>query len=219
MAAEPGLPRPLEACIALSGLVVLSPVLMIAAVLIKTTSPGPVLFCQRRVGKNGRNFTLYKFRSMTVAQRGPLVTAASDGRITAVGKILRKSKLDEVPGLWNVVRGEMSLVGPRPEVPQLVDLDSPQWQRILSVRPGITDPVAIRMRNEEDLLAQVADQESFYREILQPYKMKGYIKFVDKKSLSYDLKIIFRTLRAVIQPNSAPLPSLDEVKGDFVETF
>lgn len=212
-----GIPRFLEIIIASGGLFLLSPILFIVAILVKITSPGPMFFCQRRVGLNGKEFTLYKFRTMKVQQSGPLVTAASDSRITSIGRILRKTKCDELPGLLNVVRGDMSFVGPRPEVPQLVDLSDLMWQKTLTVRPGITDPVTIRLRNEEDLLAQADDKEEFYRKTLQPYKLEGYVQFVDKKSFKNDVSIILKTLKAVVAPKTVPPPSLEEVKGGFVE--
>lgn len=212
-----GIPRFLEIIIAFGGLILLSPILLIVAILVKITSPGPIFFCQRRVGLNGKEFTLYKFRTMKVQQSGPLVTAASDDRITNIGRVLRKTKCDEIPGLWNVVSGDMSFVGPRPEVPQLVDLNNSMWQKTLTVRPGITDPVTIRLRNEEDLLAQADDKEEFYRKTLQPYKLDGYVQFVEKKSFKNDVSIILKTLKAVVAPKTVPPPSLEEVKGGFVE--
>lgn len=212
-----GIPRFLEILIATGGLIFLSPVLIISAILIKITSEGPVLFCQRRVGLNGNEFTLYKFRTMRMNQTGPLVTAASDDRITKIGRILRKSKCDELPELWNIIRGDMSFVGPRPEVPQHVDLNNPTWQEILTVRPGITDPVTLKLRNEEDLLAKVEDKDDFYRNTLQPYKLGGYLKFVNKKSFQVDIFIIIQTLKAVILPNSVPPPSLEEIKAGFAD--
>lgn len=212
-----GIPRFLEIVIAFGGLILLSPILLIVAVLVKITSPGPIFFCQKRVGLNGKEFTLYKFRTMKVQQSGPLVTAASDDRITKIGRILRKTKFDELPELWNIMLGDMSFVGPRPEVPQLVDLNDLKWQKILTVRPGITDPVTLRLRNEEDLLARETDKEKFYHDTLQPYKLQGYVNFVDKKSFKTDVIIIFKTLKAVVLPRSIPPPSLEEIKAGFVE--
>ena len=217
MEAKVGIPRFLEIIIAFGGLILLSPLLIIIAILVKISSSGPIFFCQRRVGLNGKEFTLYKFRTMHVQQTGPLVTAASDSRITGIGRILRKSKCDELPELWNIISGDMSFVGPRPEVPQLVDLTNLLWQKILTVRPGITDPVTLRLRNEEDLLAKEEDKENFYQDTLQPYKLKGYVDFVDKKSFKNDVVIIFKTLKAVVLPNSVPPPSLEEIKAGLIE--
>jgi lipopolysaccharide/colanic/teichoic acid biosynthesis glycosyltransferase len=212
--AATGIPRSFEILLAASGLIVSAPVLAVAAALIKINSSGPVLFRQRRVGHEGKDFTLFKLRTMTVAQPGPLITAANDGRITAIGKMLRRTKLDELPGLWNVLRGDMSFVGPRPEVPELVDRDNEQWQEILTVRPGITDPVTLKLRSEEKLLAGVEDKEQFYRKVLQPYKLRGYVAFVRDRSFWTDLSVIGRTLKAVVLPNTSPPPTLEEMALD-----
>src|SRR5687768_57390 len=169
-----GLPRTVEALLALGGLVAAAPVLAVAAAAVKASSPGPVLFKQERVGRFGRPFTFYKFRSMRMNNSGPQITASHDSRVTKVGKILRKTKIDEVPGLWNVVMGDLSLVGPRPEVPKYVDQGDPLWQRVLQARPGITDPVALRLRNEEDLLASAPEEPAkYYSNTLLPFKLRG----------------------------------------------
>ncbi len=212
-----GLPRPVEALLAATGLIVLTPVLAAAALFVKLTSKGGVLFCQRRVGLGGREFTLYKFRTMRAASDGLKVTSANDNRITGVGRVLRKTKIDELPGLWNVLRGEMSFVGPRPEVPDYVDLENPLWRKILTVRPGITDPVTLRLRNEEQLLASVEDKQSFYVETLQPFKLRGYARFVETKSWQTDLKVIFQTLKAVALPKTAPPPTVEELQLAFTD--
>ncbi len=193
------------------GLVLALPALALSAILIKIDSRGPVLFQQKRVGRYGREFTLLKLRTMTVTDSGPKVTATNDARITSVGKILRKTKVDELPGLWNVMRGEMSFVGPRPEVPELVDLNDPLWKEILTALPGITDPVTLRLRNEENLLASVSDKDRFYREILQPFKLRGYVAFVRGKSWRSDIRIILETLRAIVFPNTAATPTAAEM--------
>lgn len=210
-----GLPRFFEFLLALGGLILVSPLLILAAILLKITSPGPILFCQKRVGLNGVEFTLYKFRSMKVSQSGSLVTASNDHRITRVGRILRKTKVDELPGLWNVLRGDMSFVGPRPEVPELVDLTNPLWREILTVKPGITDPITLKLRNEEDILANAEDNKEFYKKVLQPYKMKGYIKYVSQKGFKKDIEIILLTLKAVILPNSVKPPTFEELQSDL----
>src|SRR5829696_8597571 len=167
-----GLPRAVEATLACLGLAVASPILLLVA----ATSPRPVLFRQQRVGLNGRPFTLLKLRTMKVALEGSQLTVSGDARITPVGRWLRRFKLDEIPQLWNVVRGDMSLVGPRPEVPRYVDASDPLWQSVLSVRPGLTDPVTLRLRDGEVLLAlagDTGDVESYYRERLLPWKLQG----------------------------------------------
>jgi lipopolysaccharide/colanic/teichoic acid biosynthesis glycosyltransferase len=213
-----GIPRPIEALLALIGLLVLAPLYVLAALLIKIGSTGPILFRQTRVGLHGEGFTLFKFRTMTVQDKpGSLVTAAGDSRITGIGRLLRKSKIDELPELWNVLRGDMSFVGPRPEVPQYVDLSDPRWLEVLTHRPGITDPVTLRLRNEEDLLAAVRDTDTFYREVVQPYKLRGYLKFVRDKSWKTDIRIIGRTLKAIAIPRSATPPSREEMQLSFVD--
>ena len=130
-----GIPRVFEVAAAAFGLAVCAPLIGTAGLLIRITSAGPILFRQTRVGRFGKEFTLLKLRTMSSKKNGPLVTASGDNRVTLIGKILRKSKIDELPELWNVLKGQMSLVGPRPEVPELVDLDDPQWQQILQARP------------------------------------------------------------------------------------
>lgn len=211
-----GIPRQFEIGLALFGLVVAAPVLTVCAILIILNSRGPIFFRQKRIGLKGKEFTLFKLRTMAVAKTGRMITSADDFRISSVGRILRKTKIDELPELWNVLRGDMSFVGPRPEVPEFVDLDDPLWQEILEHMPGITDPVTLRLRNEEQLLATVIDKELYYREVLQPYKIRGYAKFVRDKSWKTDLRIIGRTLKAVLLPASVGTPSKDELQWSFV---
>lgn len=210
-----GIPRQVEICLAVTGLIVLMPLLVLSALLIKFSSPGTILFRQKRVGRGGREFTFYKFRTMRAANSGLKVTSAGDSRVTAVGRWLRKTKFDELPQLWNVFRGDMSLVGPRPEVPEYVDLKNPLWREILSVRPGITDPVTLRLRNEEHLLAAVEDKEAFYVEILQPFKLRGYAWFVRNKSWKTDIRIICRTIKAIAFPQTVPPPTREELRLAF----
>ncbi len=212
-----GIPRAIEVTAAAGGLLLLLPLLICVAILIKTTSPGPILFRQRRVGRNGEEFTLYKLRTMSGKQSGPLVTAATDSRITSFGKWLRKSKIDELPELWNIIIGDMSFVGPRPEVSKLVNYDDPIWQEVLQVRPGITDPVTLKFRNEEVLLAKVFDKEAYYMEVVQPYKLKGYVNFLRKKTWKTDIKILAQTFKAIVFPRTAPPPTHEELKWSFIE--
>jgi lipopolysaccharide/colanic/teichoic acid biosynthesis glycosyltransferase len=204
-----GLPRVLEAALACLGLAVASPILLLAAAIF----PGPVLFKQQRVGLNGRPFTLLKLRTMRVAPEGSQLTASGDARITPVGRWLRRFKLDEIPQLWNVVRGDMSLVGPRPEVPRYVD-DSPLWRQVLSARPGLTDPVTLRLRDEEALLASVAsggdDPESFYRERLLPWKLRGYCDYLERRSWATDLGVLGATALAILRLRRTALPEIRE---------
>jgi len=195
-----GLPRFVESIMALGGLVISSPFLILSAILIRATSPGPILFKQIRVGLYGKPFELIKFRSMHIKSKGAQVTAKGDYRVTRVGLVLRKTKLDEIPELWNVVRGDLSLVGPRPEVPKYVDLENPLWCRVLKVRPGITDPITMKLRNEEELLAQQFDPEGYYIRILQPFKLKGYVDYLEQRTALTDFRIIFETLIAILVP-------------------
>jgi lipopolysaccharide/colanic/teichoic acid biosynthesis glycosyltransferase len=209
-----GLPRSFDVVVSLIGLVLTSPLLVVLAPIIALTSPGGFLFRQKRVGHYGELFVLYKLRTMRASNIGPQITKRGDRRITRVGKFLRKTKLDELPTLWNVLRGDMALVGPRPEVPQYVKLEDPMWQAVLAARQGITDPVTVRLRNEEELLAQVEDDtEKYYLNELQPSKLKGYIAYLEKRNWRTDFSVLCRTLAAVVVPHEAP--QLDENGGSF----
>jgi len=213
-AAKNGLPRQAEAAIALAGLVMAAPLIALAAIMIAVTSSGPVIFRQKRMGRKGRPFTMYKLRTMRATNSGPQVTAGDDVRVTPVGKFLRKTKLDELPELWNVLKGDMSLIGPRPEVPRYVDLDDPMWRLVLEARPGITDPMTLRLRNEEALLVGVeGDRERFYLETLLPFKLEGYLNYLRARSWRSDLKVLWRTIVAVVFPNKTPLPTLEEIRS------
>lgn len=211
-----GLPRWVDMGIATVALSLSAPAIVVAALVIKITSRGPVLFRQTRVGAVGRPFQLVKLRSMSVSNEGSLITARGDRRVTGIGQVLRKFKIDELPQFWNVLQGDMSVVGPRPEVPALVDLSDPSWRRILAVRPGITDPVTIRLRDEELLLAEAAksgfETGDFYRTYLLPWKKRGYTAYVSRRSAAVDLRILVETFWALWRP-PAP-PSLREVMED-----
>ena len=196
-----GLPRAFDVVLAGMCLLLTSPLLLASAVTVALTSPGGVLFRQKRVGRNGQIFTLFKLRTMRRSDHGPQVTSGNDPRITSSGRFLRKTKLDELPTFWNVLKGDMAMVGPRPEVPRYVKLEDPMWQKILAVRPGITDPVTVLMRSEEDLLAQVGgDTEEYYLRELQPQKMKGYVDYLQTRNWHTDLGVLCRTLIALIVP-------------------
>jgi lipopolysaccharide/colanic/teichoic acid biosynthesis glycosyltransferase len=189
-----GLPRAVEAPVALLGLAVALPVVAAAAAAIRLTSGGPVLFRQMRVGRGGRTFELVKLRTMESRAGGAEVTSHDDPRITRVGAFLRRTKLDELPQLWNVLRGDMSLVGPRPEMPRYVDLRDARWARVLSARPGLTDPSSIRYRNEEQLMARVAgDREAYYRDVLLPAKLELSLAYLSGRTWKSDVAILFRT--------------------------
>lgn len=194
-----------------AGLICLSPLLAAAAVVIKVSSRGPVLFRQKRMGMEGREFTLYKFRTMRQSGEGLKITTKGDARVTLAGRILRKTKIDELPQLLNVVKGDMALVGPRPEVREYVDLNPDLWAEVLRVKPGITDPVTLRLRNEEELLARSDDPQKFYREHLSVYKLNGYVRYIRSRSPWGDLKIIMRTLLGVAIPGMNPVPDMEEI--------
>jgi lipopolysaccharide/colanic/teichoic acid biosynthesis glycosyltransferase len=187
-------------------LVVLSPWLLLIAVLVRLTSPGPALFRQLRVGRSDRSFVMLKFRTMTVlrdAEKG-IFEAGAAGRVTPIGRILRRTKLDELPQLWNVLKGDMALVGPRPEVRKWVGAYPDHWKRILTVRPGMTDPGSIEFRNEEDILAAQADPETYYRDVILPRKLALYEKYVQTRSFWGDLGILLRTIREVTARKKSP---------------
>lgn len=183
------------------GLLVCAPVFALIALAIKLDSPGPVFFRQVRVGRNGRPFRIHKFRSMHIAIRGQReITVNNDPRVTRSGKLLRKWKLDELPQLIDVLRGAMSLVGPRPEVPRYVELyPSDARSLILSVRPGITDLASIRFRDENALLDQAGDPEAVYIHQILPEKLRLQAEYVRERSFFYDLRILWHTVIKVIK--------------------
>ena len=212
------MPRSLDILLSLIGILLFLPFLIIISILVKVSSRGPILFKQVRVGKNGRPFTLIKFRTMYTNNQNILVTAKNDSRITPIGKLLRYLKLDELPELINVLKGDLSLVGPRPEVPKYVDMNNQMWQRVLQIRPGLTDPVTIKFRNEESILGRVkGDKERFYLDILQPYKLRGYTDYIEKKDISFDFLILFTTIKAIIFPNSYQAPELNELENVYLD--
>lgn len=185
------------------GLVLTSPIQAAIAAAVKADSPGPAIFKQERVGKDGRRFEILKFRTMSRGAVGAAITPTGDHRVTKVGAMLRRTKLDELPQLWNVLVGDMSLVGPRPEVPHYVDLwPDDHRDKILSMRPGITDPASIEYRDEGALLAAQPDPERFYREVILPHKTAIYSAYVDSASPSLDLEILLRTVRALRSPRA-----------------
>ena len=191
--------RAFDAVASVLGLVALSPVLVGCALAVKLGSPGPVFFRHTRVGRGGKEFQLIKFRSMTHGVKGMQVTSSTDARITPVGRVLRKYKLDELPQLLNVLFGDMSLVGPRPEVAKYVELFPVEYASILRVRPGVTDLAAIEYRDEEQLLARAADPERTYVAEVLPAKIRLYFRYIEQQSFTNDLKIILRTVYAVLR--------------------
>lgn len=189
------------------GLLVLSPLLIIVAIWIKLDSKGPVFFRQVRVGRYGKDFRIFKFRSMRVgSDKGSQITVGGhDSRITRSGYFIRKTKIDELPQLINVFVGDMSLVGPRPEVRHYVDMWTPEQMHVLDVRPGITDPASIRYRNENELLEKAADPEKEYVEVIMQDKIKLYLEYVAAvsggglKAFWYDIKLIFQTFYTIVK--------------------
>ncbi|ANH68949.1 sugar transferase [Mitsuaria sp. 7] len=182
------------------GLLLLSPLLLVVAAWVKMDSRGPVMFRQERVGRFGRTFRIHKFRTMRVdaPALGPQITIGDDARITRSGRWLRASKVDELPQLWDVLRGAMSLVGPRPEVPRYVALYPAELRAlVLSVRPGITDPASLSFRNESELLAQAEDPEREYVEVVMPMKLRLAADYVRNASLGGDIRLILATLGAI----------------------
>lgn len=180
---------------ALIGLMVLWPVLAVVAVMIKVKMPdGPVIFKQRRVGRYGRLFTMYKFRSMTVGHGGSSVSVAGESRITPLGAALRRYKLDELPELWNVLVGDMSFVGPRPDVPGYADQLSGTDRDVLRLRPGITGPASLKYRDEEELLARQADPQRYNDEVIFPDKVRINLYYLHHYSFVKDIEMIFCTV-------------------------
>lgn len=190
------LKRGFDFIVSLIGLAILCPVLLVIALLVKIDSKGPVFFKQTRVGKNGKDFQILKFRTMIVdaEKKGLQITVGKDNRITKVGLFLRKYKLDELPQLINVLKGEMSFIGPRPEVPKYVAMYDEMQKRILKVRPGITDLASIEYRNENEVLAQSDNPEKTYIEEIMPRKIELNMRYLQNISVAYDIKLIFRTI-------------------------
>ena len=189
---------------ALLGLIMLSPVLLIVAILIKVKMPGPILFCQKRVGQHGRLFTVYKFRSMTVCKQaetvdksskdGTSIAAEEQNRITPLGEKLRRYKLDELPELWNVLIGDMSFVGPRPDVPGYADKLDGKDRDILKLKPGITGPASLKYRNEEELLANVDNPKQYNDEVMYPDKVRINLYYLNHYSFIKDIQMIICTV-------------------------
>ena len=193
--------RLFDLALALPALALALPLMVAITLWVRLDSAGPALFRQQRVGRHGRLFHIHKFRTMRVrsSQAGPLITVAGDARVTRAGRWLRRTKLDELPQLLDVLRGDMSLVGPRPEVPRYMALYPDEARRlILSVRPGVTDRATIEFRDEERLLAAASDPERAYVEQVMPIKQRYYLDYVARRSLAGDVGILIDTLRAVL---------------------
>lgn len=194
------LKRIFDIVVSFVGLVILSPLFLILAIAIARDSKGPVFFKQTRVGRNGVPFKIYKFRTMIedAEAKGMQLTVGNDSRITEVGAFLRKTKIDELPQLINVLKGEMSFVGPRPEVPKYVELYTEDQRQVLMVRPGITDLASIEYRNESDLLASTDNPEKIYVEQIMPKKLDLNMRYIERISFVTDIGIIFRTISVVL---------------------
>jgi len=169
---------------------------------------------QTRVGRGGRRFQIVKFRTMKTGLKGTRITAESDRRITPVGRLLRNYKLDELPQLWNVLRGDMAVVGPRPEVPDFVDPNEPGWESVLAVKPGITDLATLIFRNEEDVLAKADDTEDYYRRVLLPAKLQLNQHYLQNATLLSNMKLVFLTLRFSFFPSGF---DADRIKRSFLQ--
>jgi lipopolysaccharide/colanic/teichoic acid biosynthesis glycosyltransferase len=192
--------RLLDVGMSLIGLVLLSPLLAVLAIAVRLSSPGPVLYRAQRVGQGGRTFTLYKFRSMVVDadSRGPRVTGSGDSRITPIGRFLRRTKLDELPQLFNTLIGDMSLVGPRPEDPGYVQGYSPVQRQVLSVRPGMTSPATVLHRHEEDMLTG-PDWEDTYRTKILPAKLSIELEYLQRRTVADDMRVLAQTVAALFK--------------------
>lgn len=193
--------RSADAAIALIGLFLLSPYFVLIAIWIKLDSPGPIFYRALRVGQNGALFHLYKFRSMVadVDENGPAITAAGDSRITFSGRFLRKTKLDELPQLFNVLCGDISFVGPRPEDPNYVALYTEEQRKILTIRPGITSPASLKFRYEQEMLAS-PDWEEFYCKKVMPRKLAIDLEYMAQRSISSDMLLILKTVQSMFVP-------------------
>ncbi len=183
------------------GLLLLSPLFLIVYVLIRCESKGGGFYCQQRVGKDGRMFGLYKFRSMRTGsdQKGLITVGGHDSRITRMGYFIRKYKIDELPQLWNVLKGDMSLVGPRPEVKKYVDLYTAEQRRVLSVRPGITDYASIEYVDENEILGKADDPDRVYVEEIMPAKIRLNMRFIENRNLKEYFKIIGLTFKNILR--------------------
>ncbi len=187
-----------------AGILVLSPLLLLIFFAVKASSPGPAIYRQKRVGRYNTDFEVFKFRSMYTGsdRKGLLTVGDSDPRITGVGSILRKYKLDELPQLFNVLKGDMSIVGPRPEVRKYVELYDENQRKVLDVRPGITDLASIKYRNENEILSGKTDPEDHYIRHIMPDKIRMNLEYISDRSVLKDMKVILKTLYAIV--NGSP---------------
>lgn len=182
--------------VSLLGIIILSPIFIIVSIAIKIDSKGNILFLQKRVGRYGKEFNIYKFRTMvTDAEKiGKQITVGNDSRITKVGTFLRKTKIDELPQLFNVLKGDMSLVGPRPEVPKYVALYNEEQKNVLNVRPGITDMASLRYRDENEILGKVENPEEYYINVIMKDKLSLNLEYIQKSNVFFDIYLIVKTI-------------------------
>jgi lipopolysaccharide/colanic/teichoic acid biosynthesis glycosyltransferase len=186
--------RAFDLVVAAIGLVLTSPIVAVAALAIRLDSPGPVLFRQERIGRGFVPFTIFKLRTMRTGMGGPRITLGPDPRVTRVGRVLRRTKLDELPQLWNVLRGDMSLVGPRPEIREYVERFRADYEVVLRVRPGITDEASLVYRDEAAVLAAADDPERAYADVVLPHKLALAREYVAAPSMRRDLRVLTRTV-------------------------
>ncbi len=193
--------RAFDLVTSVTGLIVLAPLLLVVACITVWSDGLPILFKQERTGRHGRRFNILKFRTMTnkTTNGGRQFDAGDNSRVTRFGHLLRKSKLDELPQLLNVLTGDMSVVGPRPEVPYWTDAFAERWEAVLSIRPGITDPASIEFRHEESMLSQSDNPDKTYAEQILPRKLDLYEQYSREHTMAGDLKIIFRTLQEIFK--------------------
>lgn len=185
----------------LIGLIVFSPVMLIVAIIVKMTSPGPVLFSQKRLTKGMKEFNIYKFRSMVsneFREKNTVQIKGSSSEITPIGKFMRKTKVDELPQFWNILKGDMSFIGPRPELPRRLKYYDDRQKEIFSVRSGISSPASIVFSDEEYLMNQVQDPEKFYIEQIMPYKIELNLYYIEHQSFFYDIWLIIATLLKIV---------------------
>jgi len=190
-----------ESLLAAAALAAVLPILAVAAACLAIESGFPVLFRQVRVGRGGKPFTLLKLRSMRAGAAGPEITAGEDPRITRVGAFLRKYKIDELPQLWNVLKGDMQFIGARPEVPSMVDASDPLWQAVLSEKPGLSDVATLIYRSEQEVLAQFADPDRAYREEILPRKLRLSAAYMSRRTLAADCRLVMLTIRYSLLPS------------------
>jgi lipopolysaccharide/colanic/teichoic acid biosynthesis glycosyltransferase len=215
--------RSIDIALASFGLILLSPVMLVIAAIVKLTSPGNVIYAQTRVGLHRQHFKIYKFRSMVsdADLMGSSVTKYGDERITTVGRFIRRTKLDELPQLWNVLIGDMTLVGPRPDVPRVIDLYTPEMLQILKVRPGVTSIASLYLRNENDLLRLADQPDKAYEKIILPAKVELAMIHVNHPSILLDFRILFQTVwvliigKVVVVPEDNFIQKLSQSIIDF----